>query len=77
MWLTLWMFMIEAAGIEHAFRFLNQKVVEVWMKGEFLRSQVRFTIPTSFTRTSHNKLFHSTSFSIFLRVAHWDIPKGS
>jgi len=29
MWLTLWMFMIEAAGIEHAFRFLNEKVVGV------------------------------------------------
>jgi len=32
--------MIEAAGIEHAFRFLNEKVVGVWMKGEFLKSHV-------------------------------------
>ena len=28
--------MIQAAGIEHAFRFLNEKAVGVWMKGGFV-----------------------------------------
>jgi hypothetical protein len=31
--------MVEAAGIEHAFRSLNEKTVRVWMKGEWVNSQ--------------------------------------